>query len=74
MAVYDAILWKLRMWDPAGTVDYAQVPKLTSWVGSPVWVVTPTKVGDEYINTTTKEKRYAKWATSADRVLVNYLI
>ena len=44
---YDALLGKLR------TKDWSSSVVLSTWVVSPVWVVTPAKAWDEYLDTVT---------------------
>jgi hypothetical protein len=49
---YDLILGKLRESD-GGSVLPGTTAVLFTWAGDPNGVVTPTKGGDQYLNTTT---------------------
>ena len=72
--IYDPVLNKYRAQDPwSWAVEYSVVPKLFSGVWDPNGVVTATKVGDEYIDTSTWHKWYAQSANDSGRKEMNYM-
>lgn len=68
-AKYDTILWKLRESDLT-TVNVWST--MFNGAGDPNGVVTPNAAGDEYLNTTTWGKWFAKTTTNTSWVEINY--
>lgn len=69
---FDLLLGKLREtdWGPAS----ATTPVLYSWAGAPTWVVTPSKAGDMYLDTTSWGTWITSNATNTGRREYNYMI
>lgn len=69
MVKFDSMLGRLREDDSNGSIN---PPSMFSGAWSPNGVVTPNAIGDEYINTTTWGKWYAKTLANNTRVEYNY--
>lgn len=64
----DMVTGKIRESDGV----WSWVALLASWSWEPNWRITPTKAGDEYLDTDTWKKRYAQWTTNSSWVEYSY--